>query len=179
MWKYYPSVGMEGHNGLDFAAWHGEPIYHCATFDGTMYTEKDNAGGIGVNVISNDPVLNGKHIKLKYWHLKAPVGHDGKVVKLGEQIGIADNTGASSGDHLHFGAKLCDKDGNNLEMGNGYYGAFDPLPYMDMHTDAKSAAEYLFNEAPKMSVQERKEVISQLSIMSQLLNALLELKRRV
>lgn len=188
--SFYESIGMKAHNGIDMSTWHGEPVFHCATYEGVMKIEKDRAGGIGVDVISKEPVTvtfwhgsrkevyNG-HVKCRYWHLKAPVGYDGKVVKLGETIGLADNTGASSGDHLHFGIKKCDAQGRSTEPGNGYTGAFDPTPFMDMTTDAKSAAEFLFTKAPVLSEQERKEMLSQLSLLSQLLNSLLELKRRL
>lgn len=188
--EFYPTIGMKGHNGLDYSAWSGEPIFHCANFAGKIKTEVDSMGGIGVDVISLKPVTvkfqEGTryttykgYIKCRYWHLKAPVGHDGKVVKLGDTIGLADNTGASSGDHLHFGIKKCDKYGNATEKGNGYYGAFDPWPFMNNDTDAKSAAEYLNVPPLPLSAQERKEMLSQLSILSQLLNALLELKRKL
>ena len=31
---FYKAIGMKGHNGLDFALWYGEPVYHCGDFDG-------------------------------------------------------------------------------------------------------------------------------------------------
>lgn len=179
---FYKDIGMNGHNGIDMSAWHGEPVYHGATFDGWMKVEKDASGGIGVDVVSNDMIsIDGYtgYIKCRYWHLKAPVGYDKKQVKLGEQIGLADNTGSSSGDHLHFGIKKCDKDGNTLEPANGWNGCFDPTPYLNFDTDAKSAAEYLFNSAPPLSPQEQKEINSQLTIVRRLLLTLLEIKRKI
>lgn len=187
---FYPSIGMKGHSGLDFSTWHGEPVFHNATFPGFIRIEKDFDGGIGVDVISESPVevtfWHGSrkevyfgHVKCRYWHLKAPVGWDGKYVKLGEQIGLADNTGASSADHLHYGIKKCDKNGTASEPNNGYYGAFDPLPYMDLSVDAKSAAEYLRVPPPPLSDQERKEIASQLNAAQKLLMMLLELKRHL
>lgn len=181
--EFYTSIGMKGHNGLDLATWHGEPVFHAGLYEGRMKIEKDFSGGIGVDVISTYPVaLQGGrevYVKTRYWHLKTPIGHDGKIVRLGEIIGLADNTGASSGDHLHFGLKVCDEDGNALEKGNGYNGAIDPWPYIDLKVDAKTAAEYLYNKAPKLSKKERQEMLSQLSLARQLLLALLELKRKV
>lgn len=180
---YYQSIGMDGHNGLDFSAMRGEHIFHAATFGGWMYTETDNAGGIGVNVVSNDPVclMDGQevYVKLRCWHLKAPVGHDGKQVTFGQTIGLANNTGASSSDHLHFGVKICDKKGNALEKNNGYYGAFDPTPYIDVTVDAKTAAEMLRIPPPKLTKQERKDISSKLSLIQRGLIQLQELIRKL
>lgn len=176
---FYKAMGMKGHSGQDWAAWHGEPIYHAATFDGKMKIEKDFQGGIGVDVISLEPVQIGDytgHVKCRYWHLKAPIGHDGKIVKLGEVIGLADNTGASSGDHLHFGVKKCDENGVSVEKGNGYNGAFNHEPYMDMETDAKEAAHFL-NQKPVITDEEKREMIGHLSMARRILLYILELRR--
>jgi murein DD-endopeptidase MepM/ murein hydrolase activator NlpD len=175
---FYKSMGMKGHNGLDFSAWHGERVFHCATFDGFMSIEKDHQGGIGVNVVSKYPIqLNDgseSFLKLRYWHLKAPIGWDGKEVKFGDTIGLADNTGASSGDHLHFGIKRCDENGRPLEPGNGYYGAFDPLPYMHIAHDAEQTAKLLNVPPVPLSSQEKREMQSQLTASRRLLLLLKE-----
>jgi len=179
---FYKSMGMKGHNGTDYKAIHGEKIFHAGFYEGWMKIEKDFSGGIGVDIVSNEPIKVGDYegyIKTRYWHLKSPVGHDGKEVRLGDVIGLADNTGASSGDHLHFGVKKCDKDGNATEKNNGYNGAFDHTPYQDNTTDAKSAAEFLNQPPQKLTTQERKEMNNLLSLYRQLLNLLLELQRKL
>jgi hypothetical protein len=91
-------------------------------------------GGLGVDIISNEPIFEyeGKkhYIKLRNWHCQEIIVHDGQQVKMGDPIALAGNTGASSGVHLHFGLKVCDKQGRNtIISGNGYYGAIDPAPY--------------------------------------------------
>jgi hypothetical protein len=180
---FYPSIGMKAHGGMDFKAWHGEQIFHCGNYDGWMKIEKDMQGGIGVDVVSNEPVelKDGRkvYIKTRYWHLKAPVGHDKKQVKLGDIIGLADNTGSSSGDHLHFGLKVCDKNGNPLEKTNGYNGGMDPEPYMALNVDAQTASKYLNIKPLPLTAQEQKEINSQLSSARQLLLALKALIQRI
>lgn len=151
--------GIKGHNGIDFKAYHGQPIY--ASHDGTAYYEFDGNQGEGV-VLRTDQAYdyNGgqSYFKSIYWHMCDPikepqfaspvwkaVGYQpdqtgvsqlGTPVKRGDLIGYADNTGASTGDHCHFGLKnVAQNESNgiwyNTEQNNGYNGAIDPTPYFD------------------------------------------------
>lgn len=143
--------GIKGHNGIDFFAGHGNPVY--ATHDGFASFEIDNSGGHGV-VVTTDKTFDYKdgqaYFKTIYWHFvdstkepqfKSPIENGTKYVKNGDLIGYADNTGASTGDHLHFGLKPMAKypDGTfyNLEQTNGFLGAIDPTPYFDGSTPTK------------------------------------------
>lgn len=137
--QMYSNLGLAGHNGIDFYATHGQPVY--AAHDGTCYPEIDSSGGNGVVIrtIESYP-YNGLivHFKTIYWHLmKADaVVKTGQVVKAGDLIGYADNTGLSTGDHLHFGLKPQawneeDWTWSNTDQSNGYLGAIDPLPYFN------------------------------------------------
>lgn len=135
----YNSLLIKGHNGIDYQAVHGQPVY--ATHDGTCYPEIDNSGGNGV-VIRTDTEFEYKdgtaHFKTIYWHLEQSdaVVKTGQKVQAGELIGYADNTGTSTGDHLHFGLKPqawneTDWIWYNLEQTNGFLGAIDPTPYFN------------------------------------------------
>lgn len=144
----YISQGMKGHSGVDFVAKHGQGVY--ATHDGICYPEIDSGGGNGVVLRTLEAFdYNGvpTYMKTIYWHLiqDDAVVHTGQEVKAGDLIGYADNTGASTGDHLHFGLKpqAINEDNGafyNLEQNNGYFGAIDPMPYFngyfaeDIHT---------------------------------------------
>lgn len=132
--KLYPLLGLKGHNGYDLAAPHGAPLYHSGDYEGWMKTEVDANGGVGVDIISNEKLLTDNtgeahYIKLRYWHLKSVVGHDGKKIVLGDLIGYVDNTGISSGDHVHFALKLCTQEGRAINRDNGYYGSVDKTRY--------------------------------------------------
>ncbi|KKN05253.1 hypothetical protein LCGC14_1089240 [marine sediment metagenome] len=135
----YEKLGLKAHNGYDHRTWYGEPVYHSAEFNGWMKTEVDSAGGIGVDVVSNEPILkctepncNEIHyIKIRYWHGKEVIGFDRKEIREGDMIMLADNTGLSSGTHLHWSPKWCNKEGRGIHRNNGYYGAFDVTPYYD------------------------------------------------
>lgn len=155
----YSGLGLRGHNGIDFHTYHGEPVY--AAHDGTAYYEIDGNQGHGVVLRSKTPYdYNGQQVYFKtiYWHLcdsskepqfKSPIeGNDGIFIKAGDLIGYADNTGLSTGDHLHFGLKpqgIGESNNSwfNIEQNNGYMGAIDPNPYFnglfaqDLHTVPK------------------------------------------
>lgn len=147
----YQKQGMTGHNGIDFMATHGTPVY--ASHDGIASFQIDNAGGHGVVIITDkqfDYEGGQAFFKSIYWHLvdglkepkyMSPIADKtGFVnVKEGDLIGYADNTGISTGSHLHYGLKPVAQGENqwvwyNLEQKNGYNGAIDPLPYLIKET---------------------------------------------
>lgn len=148
----YQLYNLKGHNGLDFASFNGEKLYHSANAatSWTAWNEVDNEGGIGVDIISDKPIFfaelpkeagpkarelwqkNGGYIrvKLRYWHLKQSLVKDGQKVSCGDLIGLCDSTGASTGHHLHWGLKFVDENGVTLDKmwtptHNGYGGAVD------------------------------------------------------
>lgn len=130
--KFYPAIGLKGHNGVDWACWNGEPIYFSvdAKTTWTAKTEVDQDGGIGVDVIS-DEKIDGFRRKFRFWHLKEAKVYDGQNVVFGQLIGLGDSTGASSGHHLHWSMKYVDNNGETLGKGNGYYGAIDFAEYFE------------------------------------------------
>lgn len=185
--EYYRAHGIniKGHNGLDLLAYHGKPVY--ASHDGTAYYEVDDSQGHGVVIVSDKPYdFNGKDVfwKTIYWHLcdpketkfASPVylfsggqnNNKGMPVKAGDLIGYADNTGLSTGDHLHYGFKpikagkgILVGDGAdvgigdwvNILDGNGYSGAVDPSPYFNGQyaTNAKAYIENLNKQVTALS----------------------------
>jgi len=150
---YLKNYGINAHNGIDYRAPHGTPVY--ATHDGFAYYEWDSAQGEGVVIRSKEMgEIDGKmtHYKTIYWHLvnstqepqyKSPIKvfdiySQGQEVKAGDLIGYADNTGlTSSGSHLHFGLKPVSAGEDlgslyNPQQNNGYAGAINPMPYLPM-----------------------------------------------
>lgn len=134
----YQYLGLRGHSGEDWITWHGEPVYFPVLAEGVEWyakTEKDANGGVGVDIISKQPVNLGngrfEYVKFRFWHLKEVIVSDGEGVKFGQWIGRCDNTGLSSGDHLHWAMKIVDQFGNTLNRTNGYMGAEDFQPYFE------------------------------------------------
>lgn len=201
---YRKILGMKGHNGTDLPGITGENVCHAASFDGWMRTEKDSAGGLGVDVISKKPlffvgnppsgltnvvdhVQNGVkgflcHVFIRYWHLHAYVGHDGKDVVFGQPIGLLGSTGASSAPHLHWAWKFCDVDGKTLNPNNGYRGAYDPasndfgVTYNHDIFSYDSARYMSLKDFPAdaLSPNEKSDIAAQLSVIRRMALALRE-----
>jgi len=137
---FYKSIGLKGHNGIDLFAPDGFPVR--AAHDGSVtFTGEDGSGGLGVVIRTNESFeyKDGEtYYKTIYWHLqKGSIRvKAGDKVKAGDLIALADNTGKSTGSHLHFGLKPIyqgEEEWNwmNMEQKNGYAGAIDPLPYFN------------------------------------------------
>lgn len=96
-----PRWGTE-HQGVDFAAPHGSPIYAFAA--GKVVDARDTgvAGFGGWVVIDHE--IEGKKVSTVYGH-QDPGGNlvkQGETVKAGQQIAKVGNSGQSTGPHLHF-----------------------------------------------------------------------------
>jgi len=145
----YAASGMKGHNATDLYATDGTPIYHCGPDGFVEEVQSESARGLGLGIVSNDKFeheAGETQVKLRYWHLKDfNVGYD-DVVKTGDLIGWADNTGFSSGSHLHLELKPVAKNSKgsyyNLLQENGYYGGISPEPYLEH--------KFIFNKNMKL-----------------------------
>jgi murein DD-endopeptidase MepM/ murein hydrolase activator NlpD len=94
--RIHPIYGIaKMHNGLDFTAPQGTPIY--ATGDGTV-TTASMATGTGNHVIIN----HGYGYETVYMHMVRIKAKEGERVKRGEVIGWVGSTGASTGPHCHY-----------------------------------------------------------------------------
>ena len=94
--RIHPIYGIaKMHNGLDFTAPQGTPIY--ATGDGIVTTS-----GVG-NGTGNHVIINhGYGYETVYMHMVRIKAKVGQRVKRGEVIGWVGNTGASTGPHCHY-----------------------------------------------------------------------------
>jgi murein DD-endopeptidase MepM/ murein hydrolase activator NlpD len=88
--------GSEFHQGIDFAAPIGTPVY--ATGDGVVITADDRESGYGNQIEIN----HGSGYVTKYAHLSAYRVQVGDSVARGQLIGLIGNTGYSTGPHLHY-----------------------------------------------------------------------------
>lgn len=97
--KGYKSVyGDKGHLGVDLRAKHGQEVY-CSQRGKISSIDTNPRTGLDVRIIS---VIGGIEYQHIYEHLQGYQHEVGTEVETGELIGWADNTGKSSGDHLHW-----------------------------------------------------------------------------
>ena len=121
---FYQALGLGAHNGIDIPCNDGEPI--IASHDGVVVeTSSDEKAGLGVVLWDKNQL-----IKTVYWHMKSFPVKVGEEVKRGQIIGLADNTGYSSGTHLHFMLKQTNQNGSTINGDNSYFGAIDPWPHL-------------------------------------------------
>jgi murein DD-endopeptidase MepM/ murein hydrolase activator NlpD len=90
-WYCYP-----GHDGLDFTAWYGAPIYAA---DGGTVTRAGYSGDMGNYVVIDHG--NGYHTRYMHMSSTPPVSA-GDTVSQGEVIGYVGQTGYTTAPHLHF-----------------------------------------------------------------------------
>ncbi len=102
--RVHPITGKtRTHNGIDFGAPAGTPIY--ATRAGTVTTAAYQAGGAGYYVRIN----HGDGFGSIYMHMTNYIVKTGQTVSQGQVIGYVGSTGLSTGAHLHFGVSYAGK----------------------------------------------------------------------
>jgi len=89
-------VPRNAHNGLDFAAPTGTPVYAMA--DGRVILAADDFYYSGNFIILD----HGQGLNSSYLHLSKKDVKEGDFVKKGDKIGEIGTTGRSTGPHLHW-----------------------------------------------------------------------------
>ncbi len=109
------------HNGMDFTANTGAPIY--ATGDGVVNRADNTASGYGNHIV----IRHGFGYESLYAHLSKYNCHPGQRVKRGDVIGFVGSTGRSEGPHCHYEVH---KDGKVVNPLNFYYGNISAAEYV-------------------------------------------------
>jgi uncharacterized protein YgiM (DUF1202 family) len=122
--EMYAAFNQAGHEGLDFVAPVGANVYACA--DGEVFAVQQPSDGNAY----------GLHVRIRHWadnreyhtiyaHLSKASVSVGQIVKAGDLVGLAGETGHTYGPHLHLTLKLIGA------LTPGYpIGVVDPLPYL-------------------------------------------------
>lgn len=138
----YKQFGLAGHNGIDFGTPTGTPIVSAT--DGVIVR------------IGWDPYGYGNYVEVwdeaqlcatLYAHLKSiNVTMNEKVIR-GQLLGYSNNTGNSTGPHLHFGYCRTDASGVRTNKDNGYAGWINPNAYATW--DIKNLTEPIPAQLPQ------------------------------
>jgi murein DD-endopeptidase MepM/ murein hydrolase activator NlpD len=120
----YQMMGIKAHNGIDIPCLSGTKVY--ASTNGIITNRCDDlTAGLGVELFDKQ-----QKCRTIYWHFKEIMVSLNQEVKRGDVLGLADNTGYSKGNHLHFALKQTDDNGNTVNHSNDFFGAIDPMPYL-------------------------------------------------
>lgn len=118
----YARFGLKGHNGVDYGTPTGTSI--IAPHSGKVIESAFDQYGYGMYVkIEND--VEGSILA----HLDHFTVNAGDTVSEGQEIGISDNTGNSTGPHLHWGYYRMPRN-----KSDGYSGTTNPFPYLTQNT---------------------------------------------
>jgi|CoawatStandDraft_6_1074263.scaffolds.fasta_scaffold05006_3 murein DD-endopeptidase MepM/ murein hydrolase activator NlpD len=99
-WRMDPILGKRAfHEGIDFSAAHGEPIYATA---GGIVKKASRSGAYG-NLIT---INHGGGLQTRYAHLSKILVKSGDIVNKEDLIAYVGNTGRSTGPHLHYEIRL-------------------------------------------------------------------------
>ena len=116
----YSQWGYPGHNGVDFGIPNGTPVVAAAR--GTVDKVSFEDGGYG-NFVKLKHMDGSTAYYTYYAHLMQASVSAGQSVEAGAVVGYSNNTGASTGPHLHFGLR-------KATQSDAYKGYIDPLPYL-------------------------------------------------
>lgn len=134
----------DGHTGTDWGLATGTNLYACQ--NGTVNAMRDSVPNDDHSDTGNylifDHTIGGRHYQSRYWHLSqgsiVPT-FVGQTVALGEKVAESDNTGNSTGPHLHFG--LSDLDASGLTTCGFFNGWFNQDEYY--YGDGRPCLRYI------------------------------------
>lgn len=122
----YVQFGLKGHNGVDYGLPTGTPVY--APHSGKVIEAAFDAAGYGNYVkIENDK--EGSILA----HFQSFNVNAGDTVSEGQQVGVSDNTGNSTGPHLHWGYYRMPRNKTD-----GFSGTTNPFPYLSENNSTPS-----------------------------------------
>jgi hypothetical protein len=117
----YRPFGLNGHEGIDFGVWNGTEVR--AAVGHWIGVASLSYGNYGTCIVGRTPAGEG----IIYAHLQRILVSAGQWVNAGDLIAYSNNTGNSSGPHLHFGYQP--QYLSNLN--NGWWGCSDPTAILN------------------------------------------------
>ena len=146
--QIYSKFGVAGHNGVDFGTPNGTIL--SAPFDGVVKRFEDfpqgrgAKAGYGVNVeIYGEGEWSGFYAILAHGVVGGFLALEGARVRAGDQVLVSDDTGFSTGPHVHFGLRRL----NPETWTDPLRGWIDPLPPITKPVDPiKGTLDHLYDQ---------------------------------
>jgi len=131
----YAQFNMKGHNGLDIAYHRYTPVVAPLKLYVTWTELGDRGYGNNVWGETEAVIIDGIKVKLEmvFGHLDSISVQPYKWVEIGIELGKGDDTGFSSGHHLHFGIRpyiFTNGVWRQMLMNNGYAGYTEVEPFL-------------------------------------------------
>jgi hypothetical protein len=118
--EMYKKFNLLGHNGIDFGLPTGTPV--ISPHKGTVKETAFDPLGYGWYIKIENDVEGSVLAHLELGSIMAKVGD---YIDEGQKIGLSDNSGNSTGPHLHWGYYRFPRD-----RANGFNGFIDQTPYL-------------------------------------------------
>lgn len=102
----------DGHQGTDIAVQTGTPLFSIVsgvvTEVVTHLPKNDRSTSYGnyVRIAADAPSPNGEALDLLYLHMWVVTATNGQRVNIGDQVGLSDNTGNSTSEHIHIQSEI-------------------------------------------------------------------------
>ncbi len=116
----------DDHSGTDWGMVTGTSLYAVA--NGTVYALResvpnDDHSDTGNYLILNHSGIAGRNYRSRYWHLaqNGVIPNSGDSVIKGQLVAYSDNTGNSTGPHLHYGISLLPSDVQTCPFYHGWW----------------------------------------------------------
>lgn len=149
--EYYNQFGLPGHEGLDLPLPNGNKVY--AVKSGVVFVVSTNTGNYGIHV----RIQHEDGYQTIYAHLQSTNVEVGQIVNTGDIIGLSNNTGNSSGSHLHFAEKqqnVVYTDENGIEWPFNFRDSWQHLKHLYQEwLDQNSIIGYLYAPSLVLNMQ--------------------------
>lgn len=115
----YKQFGFTEHNGWDYAISEGQIAYAMCDGEVTEVGFNESAGNYVKYTTREKVWVEGKleRVCFMYMHGKKPLVIKGQLVKAGDLIQVCNNTGFSTGNHLHISGFMVDDEGYKIRQG--------------------------------------------------------------
>lgn len=130
----YARFGLKGHNGLDYGLPTGTQV--VAPHGGKVIEATNDPSGYGLYLKIESDKEGSILAHLKSFQVKV-----GDFVSEGHTVALSNNTGNSTGPHLHWGYYLIPRDRTN-----GYSGCIDQLPLLSQPIPSQTDTQAIIDE---------------------------------